>query len=257
MVLNERRQQILNLIQKKNSVTVHELSKLFYISETSIRRDLNELEKGGYVNRVYGGAQLAESPYQIPVLSNRIHQQKNEKSIIGKLASELVTDGQTIAMDSSSTAIHMIPYLSKYKQLRIVTNGLGTIEILLQHVNGDIYCIGGLYSTSLSAFTGEMTKRFFSDIHFDIAVFSCKSISINQGIFCMREDEATLRKILINNSNKKILLCDNSKFDKASLFYVDSLKNIDIIVTNIAPSSEWLKIYDDMGTKIIYPNCYE
>ncbi len=108
----ERRQQILDLIKKRKSITVAHLSKTFYVSEATIRRDLNKLEKENLIKRSYGGAVLVDGLNAEIPLSVRVSEQKSAKDIIGKLASQLVKDGDIIIVDSSSTTLKMIPYLA-------------------------------------------------------------------------------------------------------------------------------------------------
>lgn len=127
MYQKERKQQILYLLQEKNEMTVAELSRLLFTSESSIRRDLQTMELSGLVKRTHGGVKLlGDNPTIVPFAS-RLHYKVAEKEKNGEKALSYIQDGQVIFLDQSSSALFFAHELVNRRQVTIITNN---IEIL-------------------------------------------------------------------------------------------------------------------------------
>ena len=125
MLQCERQDEILSKLEKQKSINISVLAKQLYVSEATIRRDINTLEKIGLVKRVYGGVMLTKyaSSTDMP-LTLREQERRPQKEIIASKAAELLYDGASIFMDASSTVQHMIPYLKAYENLTVITNSI-------------------------------------------------------------------------------------------------------------------------------------
>jgi DeoR/GlpR family transcriptional regulator of sugar metabolism len=250
----ERQKQIMALLKSKKSITVSELSQKFYIGEATIRRDLDKLEKKGLLKRTYGGAVLVEGlDMEIP-LSVREAEQKNEKELIGQTAANLVLDDDIIIIDSSSTTLKMVPYLKGKSSLTVITNGAKTAVELGELLHIKVYSTGGMLRENSLSYIGELSRKCIERFFVDTLFFSCRAISLENGITDSNEDEAELRKVMIKNCRKAVLLCDNTKFDKISFCKICGFDKIDYIVTNKRPSIQWLKFFEENGVKLLYPN---
>jgi len=111
-----------------------------------------------------------------------------------------------------------------------------------EHLNIKVYCTGGRLRENSLSFVGETSERFIENYFADIVFFSCRSISIQYGIFDSNEQESSLRRIMMKNSKKSVLLCDPTKFDKVSFSKVCDFTKIDYLITDAKPSDEWLLI---------------
>ncbi len=237
----ERQQGIINLLKSKKSATVTELSRKFFIGEATIRRDLEKLEKKGLLKRTYGGAVLLEGlDSEIP-LSVREIEQKSEKDVIGHIAVHLVQDGDIIIMDSSSTVLKMAPHLKGKNKLTVITNGAKTAVELGELLHIKVYCTGGQLRENSLSYTGELARRSVNCFFADTLFFSCRAISMQKGLSDISEEESELRKLMIENCKKAVLLCDSSKFDKVSFSKVCTFDKINYIVTDKKPSSPWIE----------------
>ena len=119
----ERYEKILEMLQGDRATSVKKLAKSLYVSEATIRRDLESLEKNGLIRRIYGGAMLLKSNKDVP-LYMRESEQTEAKNIIGKKAAALVKENDVILIDASSTAYSLIPYLTGFTNLLAITSGL-------------------------------------------------------------------------------------------------------------------------------------
>lgn len=249
----ERHQQIMNILNNKKSVTVEDLSKTLFIGEATIRRDLEKLEKKNLLKRTYGGAVLLEGlDIEIP-LSVREIDQKSEKNSIGYLAAQLVHDGDIIIIDSSSTALKMVPHLKGRENLTVITNGAKTILELGELSNIKIYSTGGMLRENSLSFIGQLARNSILDFYVDKVFFSCRALSVEKALTDSNEEEAELRRIMIQNSRRSVLVCDHTKFDKISFCKVVDFNKIQTIVTDKIPPSRWVDFLSNQNVELIYP----
>ena len=249
----ERQNEIVALLKIQKSVTVRELSKKFYVSEATIRRDLDKLDNKGIIKKTYGGAVLLEGlDIEIP-LSVRETEQKNEKDIIGKLAADLVKNNDIIIMDSSSTTLKMVQYLKSKENLTVITNGAKTAIELGDLLHTQVYCTGGKLRENSLSYIGQFARKTISNFYVDMAFFSCRSLSMENGLYDSNPSEAELRKDMMAKSKKSILLCDHTKFDSVSFCKIGELDNqIHAIITDKSPSNRWVNFLDKRNIRLIY-----
>ena len=159
MYQKERKQQILYLLQEKNEMTVAELSRLLFTSESSIRRDLQTMELSGLVKRTHGGVKLlGDNPTIVPFAS-RLHYKVAEKKKMAKKALSYIQDGQVIFLDQSSSALFLAHELVNRRQVTIITNN---IEILATMAKSElkVYASGGyICPTNRNCLIGEDAPR--------------------------------------------------------------------------------------------------
>lgn len=248
----ERQQSIMNLLKSKKSATVTELSQKFYIGEATIRRDLEKLEKKGLLKRTYGGAVLLDGlDSEIP-LSIREIEQKDAKDVIGHMAAQLVEDRDIIIMDSSSTVLKMVPHLKGKGKLTVITNGAKTAVDLGVLLHVKVYCTGGMLRENSLSYIGELARRCIDGFFADTLFFSCRAASMEKGLSDINEDEAELRRLMIKNCKKVVLLCDSSKFNKVSFTKICDFEKANFIITDKKPSSLWIQFLMEKGVEIIY-----
>lgn len=233
-----RQQLILDIIKKHKSVLVKPLAAELFINEATIRRDLNTLENTGLIKRTYGGAILIEGlDAEIPFFA-RETSQTEEKDIIGMMAADLVKDGDTIILDSSSTALRMIKYLMPKKNLKVITNGAKTAFLLTKLNDCTIYCTGGKMRENSLSFIGLSAIEFIKNFYADICFFSCRSLSADAGLTDSSEEEALLRRVMISSSNKSVLLLDSSKINTRSFYKIcDTEKITHILCDKLLPNN--------------------
>ena len=229
----ERQEKILEILRKRKSVTVQKLAELVYASESTIRRDLTELEKGGQIRRTFGGAVLEETlTKEVPLLL-RQSQNHHMKEQIAKKAVEHIKNGQVIFMDASSTVSHLVPLLSQFKGLTVITNSPQT-SIALGKANVRNFCTGGFLLENSIAYVGQHAENFLRHIHADIMFFSCRGYQPETGeITDSSIEESELRTVMLKQAKKKVFLCDSSKFGKEYLYSLCNREEIDAIISDV------------------------
>lgn len=232
MFNREREQEILNILKSSNGfVSTKQLCDTLFASESSVRRDLKSLEERGLVRRSYGGASLENNFSNILTFNNRTKQNADAKREIAKKASSLIKEGQIIFLDQSSTAFYLANELINRTSITVVTNN---IEIMMLLSNSGIKLIssgGFLSGENRNCLIGGDAQKTFENVFADIMFFSVKAIA-DDGIVadCSRE-EIVVRNAMLKNAQKKVLLCDSSKFGMHAPFKQCELGDVDYLIS--------------------------
>lgn len=253
MLAIERRNLILERLQKEKRVLVNDLSNMFEVSEETIRRDLEKLEQDGFVIKTYGGAVLNEDNYVDLPFAIRKNTNVVEKQIIARLIADMVTDGEHIMMDSSSTAVFAVKYLKNKRNLTVITN---SVEVLIElsDVSGwHIVSTGGNLREGTLSLGGTLVEKVFSSYFVDTAIISCKGIDAINGITDSNEANAHFKANILEGARRKVLVIDHTKFDKTALIRIATLKQITHVVTDVKPSEKWLEVFGEYNINCIYP----
>lgn len=252
MLAMERRNRILEKLQEEKKVVVSELSEQFGVSEETIRRDLDKLDKEGLAVKSYGGATLNESnntdmPFNIRKKKNMQGKQK-----IAEIIEGLIADGDHIIVDPSTTAVSIVKALREKKRLTIITN---SIEVLVEltDVNGwDIISSGGTLKENYLALVGPKAVECIRSFNADKVILSCKGIDMEKGITDANEMFSQVKQTMLGSAAEKILAVDYTKFDKVAFSKICSITDIDMIVTDVKPSEEWMEYFSSKGIRCLY-----
>ena len=248
-----RHEKILSIIQEKKSVTTQELQQLVYVSTSTIIRDLIELERLGLIKRFHGGASMvipkdSEASHTIRVKTNVY-----EKNIIAKTAAQLIKDGSTIFIDSSSTLQTLIPHLKNHKNLTVITNGLNSAILLSKNTDATIMFVGGQITANSNSTIGSMALNNLMNFNADLVLFSASGISGDT--ICEHSiEQAAVKQLMINKASKSILLCDSSKFNVVTKISMTSFSNVDYLITNAMPDNNILAALKNSKCKLIVAN---
>jgi len=232
-----RRQKILHYLQDTPEASVSELVKLCAVSPATVRRDLLEMKSEGLLVRTFGGARCAtQQSLLLRTFEQRSMLQHKQKMAIAAAAAELIEPGMTIAIDSGTTCWHFSAQLKQQEKwpLRIVTSALAVIETLGSVEGMEIHLIGGRFRVSNLDFCGPMSASGFSNFHVDAAILGCDAFTPQNGAFSLDLDSVAISQAMIQCSDKRILLCDDSKIGKKSGYRLLALPELDCLVTNRA-----------------------
>jgi len=248
----ERMEYILEALKEKKVVRVKEMAKQFYLSESTIRRDLSALEKEGLIRRVYGGAMLvnkdtSELPYLVRAVT-----EATAKSRIGMYAASLIQDDMVIFMDNSSTTSEMIKYMKDKKNLRIITNSANLSMMILDYLDVKTHCLGGELNPRTRGFIGGNTVSSAKSWYADMSFCSSYCLSAEHGCMDSNLEEVYVKKAMIQQSKKAVFLCDSSKFNKTSACCFAEFSELDYLVTEKRPEEKWVQILERNGVKLIY-----
>ena len=226
MLIEERRQKILKYIQKNGRATVAELSGYIYASEPTVRRDLTAMEKAGQIKKVYGGA-MADREIPMDV---RLKDALRAKELMAQKACKHVKDGDVILLDGSSSAMAMVKYLTHFKELIVITSGAKT-AVALAEAGIRTFCTGGMMITRSFSFVGQPAQDFIMGINADVLFFSCHGMSEDGRATDLSMEEVNLRRVMMRHANRKILLCDKSKYGKMYFYTLCTADDVDAVIS--------------------------
>lgn len=240
MLISERRQRIIEILREKKSVTVSELRDEFGVSEETVRRDLLQLEQSNMLNRVYGGAYLGNIVQQALPTTLRKETCRHAKETIASICETLIDNGDTIMLDSSTTAYYVAKSLLKRKNITVITNSLDIAHLLSSSDSVVLICAGGRLNNHYQAYLDSSALNFLEGFYADKAFVSCTGISISNGLTDSVEMQGRIRQVMFRNAQQRICIVDDTKLGKTTLSKIASLDAIDLLVTNTRPSEEWL-----------------
>lgn len=254
MLANDRHNKILEMLERDGSVRNSKLVTIFEVSLETVRRDLDFLEKQGLLQKVHGGAILNSKNRENVNQTYTIRETKNieEKREIAALALKFINEGETIALNSSTTSIEIARLIKdRYSSLTVVTNSLRIAEELADRKGINLILAGGIYNKTEFAFLGEITERFLSEFIVDKAFVSVGGISLKRGITDFLIDEVIVERKMIKIAEEAIILADSSKIGSNSLIKICDMEDIDFIITDSKLRDEEKDIYLQNGIKII------
>lgn len=227
MVLTQRQSELLELLSKKKRMSVKAIAKHFYVSEMTVRRDLAEMEKCGYLQRYNGGAVYVDD--DITPISERKLLHSKEKSRLTKHAKKYLANAMSVFIDSSSTCLYIIPLLADYKQIQLITN---SVQGLLLASKYHIPCIfaGGEYFERDMCSVGSLTEEFLRSINVDIAFFSSSALSDDGIISDIDLRQTSVRKIVMQNAQKSIFLFTEEKLHRKEVYTLCRSEDADDII---------------------------
>ncbi len=253
MLALERRNRILEELQVKRQVVVSDLARSFKVSEETIRRDLDRLDKEGLAKKSYGGAVINEdSSIDLPF---NIRKKRNipGKQKIAELISGLVEDGDHITLDPSTTSVFIARALKNKHRLTVITNSLEVMIELSDVESWNVICSGGTMKEGYLALTGPRAIEGIGAFNADKAIMSCKGFDMVKGITDGNELFCEAKRAMLDNSREHILAVDHSKFDTIAFSKICDMERADIIVTDEKPDEKWLDLFRRSGIRCIYP----
>ena len=212
----DREKQILEILLKEKKSSVKQLAKILFVSEPSVRRDLQSLEKQNLIKRIHGGAVIEEtalSKNKIPFLI-REYEQSSANTMIAKKAIELICDNDIVFLDASTSCYYLIPFLASKRNLTVITNGVKALIKLAEYGINTISTGGALLNSCL-ALVGEEAYKTIETYNADIALFSCRGVSNDGYLTDFSLEENNARKKMIQHARKSYLLCTSEKIGKS------------------------------------------
>jgi DeoR/GlpR family transcriptional regulator of sugar metabolism len=255
MFREERIQKILKEILDKKSVVSNELADEFQISLSTLYKDLNILEKRGYIRRAYGGAYLIkDNVFDSTVIEELPPDRRNykvEKEAIGKATSNLISDGDTIAIDGGTTNLFVFKNSKYKKNLTIITNSSMILSELTSDLDVNIVFSGGILRKESLSFVGETAEYTIGSFRANKAIIGIEGVSLEHGLTSFNFHEATIKKKMIAISKELIVVADSSKIGKFSLIPIAPLEKMSYLVTDENAPNEILREISKRGVEVI------
>lgn len=231
MSIYNREQQYIRLLSEKTH-TVKELSEKLFISEPTVRRDLNKLEQKEILICKRGLVSLKThfADQRIPLFIRDMEQSEEKKEMARKAISH-VKDGDVIMLDASTSAYYLLPLLAAFKKILVITNGAKTaLEATSMGIR--TICTGGEMTPESFSYVGTDAENMLRQYNADIAFFSCRGFDADGIASDNSILENSIRKIMLKNSKKSFLLCDRSKFDKTYLNTLCHFKELSGVISD-------------------------
>ncbi len=250
MLSVQRKNLILERLEREGSVSIPPLSEEFGVSEETIRRDLEKLEREGFAKRSYGGATFIGEqrvlPYPVRKKSNVAQKQK-----IAAAVANLIPNGASIMLDESSTALYVAHALLGKENITLITNSIETAITVRGGKGWNVLLTGGSLVGDVMALTGRRVDQFFREYHADFAVLSCTGLSKHAGITESTEETAVIKRAIIASAERVILAVDSRKFNRTAFASIGSLHDISVLVTDAAPSEAWAQALTDAAVTLV------
>ncbi len=254
MLAVERRNLILEKLQEEKRVVVSELSQLYDVSEETIRRDLDKLDKDGFATKSYGGAVLNENTNIEMPFNVRKKQNVAGKQRIAELIANEIIDGDSIMLDASSTAIFIAKAIRDRKDMTVITNSLEIAIELSDVPDWNIIVSGGQVKEGYLALLGPKAVESISTFNVDKTIISCKGLDERRGITDSNEYIAQVKQVMMNSAKESILAVDSTKFNTFAFSKVGTINDINMVVTDKKPEDRWLHVFEENGVKCLYPD---
>ncbi|EXX90258.1 DeoR faimly transcriptional regulator, partial [Paenibacillus darwinianus] len=232
MLVAERYERIVQLVNERGSIRVTELSELCSVTEETIRRDLDRLEQMGRLRRSHGGAVSvkdlqSETPYAEREIANA-----EEKRRIAAEAIRHIAPRDRILLDASSTAWYMAAIMPDDMPLTVLTNSIKVALELSGKERIEVISTGGILAQRSLSYVGPLAERSLDAYHVDKAFFSCKGVHLERGVSESNELQARVKQKMVGMADRVYLLADASKFGVQAFTHVADFREIDAVITD-------------------------
>lgn len=242
MYQEERLREIQQLLRTKETLSAKEIMHHFGVSRDTVRRDLSILAAEGKAIRTHGGIMAIAQENEIPSLNIRLKESEPEKRQIAQKAAALMQPGGTYFLDVSSITLMLAQLIEK--EATIYTHSLDVANSLSSKSKVIYYLLGGKFFPKNRFFYSLAEAEALADVHFDAAFIGAAGLKDGYVRF-ENEEDALVKRRVIKNSEKKILLAEQSKLKKASTYAVGQMKDFDCFVTSKISDEKQLKAIEE------------
>lgn len=247
MLLDQRRGSIRDFIETKGFVSLHEIAESIGVSESTVRRDLEYLDRTGQIRRTRGGA--AGVGEGLPAFDERENQSLTEKQRVGKKVAELVQSGETILLDGGTTTLHVAKNLTG-KGVQVVTNSLPIVNQLMSVAGIELVILGGSLYPRTGVVLGPLTIDALKRIKVRRLIFSVGGIT-ESGLFNQNSLLVETQQQMLDAADEVILVTDSSKFGHSELVHLCPLERVDKLVVDQGLPDDWRRIIGQHGIELV------
>lgn len=243
MLIIERQQRLLDYLRQQQAADLDTLVDVLGVSGSTVRRDLDALERQGLIERTHGGA-VYRGQRQHPVaLDERMKEHVQQKRAIGRAAAAMIEPNMTLLLDGGSTVYYCAEQVTA-RPLQVVTNSLTIANLFADDERVELILIGGELYPRTGVMTGPIATSCLAELHADIMLFSVAGIYENEA-YNLNIDQADVEKVMLRQAARSVLLMDSAKFGRKSLARVCSVKDVELIITDGDIRDRWRKRLGD------------
>lgn len=248
---DERMRGVLRLLETRDSVHVTELSKLFSVSEVTIRSDLSTLARRGLVARVRGGVRALQRGHSELGFDLRLRLEAERKQAIAQAAAAMVEDGEAVALDSSTTAYYLALELRSKKELVVVTNGLLIAAALADAPGVNVLVTGGLLRLQAMSLVGELGSDVLRSTTINKGFLGARGLSLHRGLMDLNPEEVRIKHEMADACERVIGIFDCTKWHKTALLSFVPADRVNAIVTDSSAPTDEVAAWRAHGVEVI------
>jgi DeoR/GlpR family transcriptional regulator of sugar metabolism len=246
----DRRSEIIRYLQENQRASTRRLSQLFDVSEVTIRHDLTTLEEQGWIARVHGGAEIALPLQGEQSFSERQRLHLAEKVSIARAAAGLIEAGDTLILDSSTTAFQLTPYLKELDRLRVVTNNLQVVAALSAAAGIELVLLGGVVRNETASVVGPPAEEMLDRLNADYGFFGAAGLTLERGLTDADMREAQVKRAMVRAASRVAILLDSSKFGQRAFATFATLAEVDHLFTDEGLPAEYREECRQLGIEL-------
>lgn len=251
MLAEQRREKIIELIRENGSARVSYLSKVFKISEPTIRQDLDRIEAAGEIARDHGGAYLKNLSNSARTLSLEHTGNMDLKRRIAVKAVEFVREGSSMILDSGTTITELARELSDFKNLLVITNSLNIALIMGTNPGTELHMTGGEFKAPTLSLTGDKAAAFFHNMHVNQLFLAAAGVTLDTGLTYPGFSDLPVKQAMIDSADEVYLLVDSTKINHPAFAALRSLDKIDYLITDDGITEQQRTGFEKVGIKVI------
>ncbi len=246
MILDQRRDEILQAIEQQGFVSLQELVTRLGASESTVRRDLEYLDGIGQIRRTRGGA--AYTGESITPFEERFQRASREKQTIAKVVADLIQPGETILLDGGTTTLEVARELVG-KALQVVTNSLPIANLLAQQPNIELILIGGYVYPKTGVALGPLAESALREVHVPRVIMGTGGIT-EKGLFNSNTLLVQCERMMLEAAKEVWVVADSSKFGKSALAHLCELSKVTRMIVDAGLSDSWREIIRGVGIEL-------
>jgi len=252
MIRAQRFEYIMRQIKTNGVVSVAELTQALNASRSTIHRDLYDLEEQKQLKCIRGGAvSLSPKTSYEPTYTARMDFHKEEKQRIAQAALEYIQENDTVILDAGTTVLELAKLLKDYKNLYVATNDLHEAMELAPNNDITLVILGGMLRPNHYTINGVFTEDILKQIHADVTFLGVDAVDLDVGFMGFSLEELQSKRLMLKASQKKIVLCDHSKFSAIAFANICALKDVDLIITGREIDPEVLRRLQEAEVKVL------
>ncbi|SIS65758.1 DeoR/GlpR family DNA-binding transcription regulator [Salimicrobium flavidum] len=248
MYQEERLEEIIHMLHKQRRVRVEDICEKFHISRDTARRDLVKLSERGEILRMHGGAMLPKKQPGRLYYTERLEYASEEKERIAQVAASFIHEDDSIIFDTSTT-VQAIPEFIDVSSFTAVTNSINAAEAL-SGTSATIHLLGGQLNKEQRFLYGPSVLDKLGHITADKLFMGTLGITA-EGLASYHEEDGYVKKQMIRRAGEVIVVADHTKLGKQGFYTYSSLEEVDILITDESPSSEWEDVFKQYGITVI------
>lgn len=250
MLPEERRQAIVEKVNRSDRVTVDELTEEFGVSGATIRRDLASLAEDGHIERFHGGALPSSTDSGSSGDSRDEMQNPGGKRAIAERAIQEVGEGDAVFFDTGTTAMAVARAIPEALSLLVATNSPET-AFELREACGEVKLVGDSLRQTSDALVGRGAESYLRKTNFDVVFLETDAVQADGSLSVSNEDEARIKSLLCEGGRQVILVADGRKLDSQSFREFATLEDIDVFITDVAVGQEFREVLEKANVRVV------